>query len=219
VISSPPVATPITPTFVPSSPLDGNTVAAPDVTVNQDTAAAPQNETAIAVDPNNPNVVVAGANDYVSRTWSCTISGTPCSALGDGYSGTYFSTNGGATWCAPIRVNTPTGKPAFTPSVHVSSDGTVGVTYYDFRSLTNQTTTLPTDYWFTSSSNHGASFANEAHLAGPFDMLTAPNAGGFFVGDYEALDTSGTTFKPFFVQANSGNTSNRTDVFATTVTP
>jgi hypothetical protein len=50
-------------------------------------------------------------------------------------------------------------------------------------------------------------------------MLTAPNAGGFFVGDYEALDTSGTTFKPFFVQANSGNTSNRTDVFATTVTP
>src|SRR5438093_9968167 len=49
-----PVATPITPTFVPGSPLDGNTVSPPDVTVNQDTAAAPQNETAIAVDPNNP---------------------------------------------------------------------------------------------------------------------------------------------------------------------
>jgi BNR repeat-like domain len=129
------------------------------------------------------------------------------------------STNGGATWSAPIRVNTPTGRPAFTPSIHVSSDGTVGVTYYDFRNLTTETTTLPTDYWFTSSSNQGASFGNEAHLAGPFDMLTAPNAAGFFVGDYEALDTSGTTFKPFFVQANSGNTSNRTDVFATTVTP
>jgi BNR repeat-like domain len=129
------------------------------------------------------------------------------------------STNGGATWSAPIRVNTPTGRPAFTPSVRVSSNGTVGVTYYDFRNLTSETTTLPTDYWFTSSSNHGASFGNEAHVAGPFDMLTAPNAGGFFVGDYEALDTSGTTFKSFFVQANSGNTSNRTDVFATTVTP
>jgi hypothetical protein len=129
------------------------------------------------------------------------------------------STNGGATWSAPTRVNTPTGRPAFTPAVHVSSNGTVGVTYYDFRNLTTETTTLPTDYWFTSSSNHGASFGNEAHLAGPFDMLTAPNAGGFFVGDYEALDTSGTTFKSFFVQANSGNTSNRTDVFATTVTP
>jgi hypothetical protein len=92
-------ATPITPTFVPGSPLDGNSILPPAVTVNQDTAAAPQNETAIAVDPNNANRVVAAANDYVSRTWSCTSSGMPCSALGDGYSGTYFSNNGGATWC------------------------------------------------------------------------------------------------------------------------
>ena len=92
-------ATPITPTFVLGSPLDGNSILPPAVTVNQDTAAAPQNETAIAVDPNNANRVVAAANDYVSRTWSCTSSGTPCSALGDGYSGTYFSNNGGATWC------------------------------------------------------------------------------------------------------------------------
>ncbi len=88
---------PISPSFVLSSPLDGTSVA-PAVTVNQDTAGAPQNETAIAVDPNNPNRVVAAANDYVTRTWSCTVSGTPCSALGDGYSGTYFSNDGGATW-------------------------------------------------------------------------------------------------------------------------
>ena len=89
----------ITPTHVLTSPLDGTTIVAPDVTVNQDTVAAPQNETAIAVDPNNPNRVVGSANDYVTRTWSCSVSGTPCSALGDGYSGTYFSNNGGATWC------------------------------------------------------------------------------------------------------------------------
>lgn len=89
----------ITPAHVLSSPLDGTSVAAPAVTVNKDTAAASQNETAIAVDPNNPNRIVAAANDYVTRTWSCSISGTPCSALGDGYSGTYFSNDGGATWC------------------------------------------------------------------------------------------------------------------------
>ena len=40
---------PITPAFVLSSPLDGNSILAPNVTVNRDTAAAPQNETAIAV--------------------------------------------------------------------------------------------------------------------------------------------------------------------------
>ena len=38
--------TPITPTYVLTSPLDGTTVLAPAVTVNQDTAAAPQAETA-----------------------------------------------------------------------------------------------------------------------------------------------------------------------------
>src|SRR6266496_1385708 len=56
----------ITPIHVLSSPLDGTTIVPPNVLVNQDTAAAPQNETAIAVDPNNPNRVVGGANDYVT---------------------------------------------------------------------------------------------------------------------------------------------------------
>jgi hypothetical protein len=92
-------STPITPTFVLSSPLDGTSVAAPAVTVNQDTLGAPQNEPAIAVDPNNANRIVVGSNDYITRTWSCTIDSTPCSALGDAYSGTYFSNDGGATWC------------------------------------------------------------------------------------------------------------------------
>lgn len=77
----------------------GGSVQPPDVTVNQDTAAAPQNETSIAVDPNRPGRVVGSANDYVTRTWSCTVGGTPCSALGDGYSGTYYSNDGGQTWC------------------------------------------------------------------------------------------------------------------------
>jgi hypothetical protein len=131
------------------------------------------------------------------------------------------SADGGATWTAPVRVNTntPADRPGFTPMVDVSSNGTVGVSFYDFRNLTTQTATLPTDYWFTSSTNHGASFGREQHLAGPFDMLTAPNASGFFTGDYQGLDTQGTAFVPFFVTANSGNTANRTDVFAAGVTP
>ena len=104
--SSPaPSASPITPSFVLSSPLDGTSVIAPDVTVNQDTAGAPQNETAIAVDPNNASRIVGAANDYVTRTWTCTISGTPCSALGDGYSGTYFSNDGGTTWCCSSNLD------------------------------------------------------------------------------------------------------------------
>jgi len=95
----------VTPFQILSSPLDGTSVMAPDVTVNQDTGGAPQNETAIAVDPHNPMRIVAGANDYVTLTWSCNIGGIPCSALGDGYSGTYFSNDGGATWCCASNSN------------------------------------------------------------------------------------------------------------------
>src|SRR6266540_3003172 len=91
--------TPITPVYVLSSLLDGTSVAPPAVTVNVDAAGAPQNEPAIAVDPSNPMRIVVGSNDYVSRTWTCTVGGTPCSALGDAYSGTYYSNDGGATWC------------------------------------------------------------------------------------------------------------------------
>jgi hypothetical protein len=104
--ASEPSSTAITPTYVLSSPLDGSSVQAPNVTVNQDTAAAPQNETAIAVDPNNPNRVLAAANDYVTRTWNCRLAdGSPCSAHGDGYSGTYFSNDGGTTWCCASNLN------------------------------------------------------------------------------------------------------------------
>jgi hypothetical protein len=111
----PPTNAPIAPNFVLSSPLDGISILAPNVLVNQDTAAAPQNETAIAVDPNNPDRIVGGANDYVTRTWSCFVNGTPCSALGDGYSGTYYSNNGGSSWCCNSNPNSnyvPTTAPS-----------------------------------------------------------------------------------------------------------
>ena len=99
LVTNPTPNTPITPTFVLTSSLDGSAVTAPDVTVNQDTAAATQNEPVIAVNPNNPRQLVAASNDYVTRTWTCKIGTTPCSALGDGYSGTYYSNDGGKTWC------------------------------------------------------------------------------------------------------------------------
>ena len=123
------------------------------------------------------------------------------------------------TWSAPTQVNQFPSVQAFTPAVEVASDGTVGVTYYDFRNNDSDPATLPTDYWLVHSHDGGATFGDEAHLAGSFDMKNAPNAGGFFVGDYEGLATIGNTFVPVFVQTNPGNTTNRTDVFQTTASP
>jgi hypothetical protein len=141
---------------------------------------------------------------------------------GGNYDEIAFSTSGdgGNSWSAPVRVSTPTGKPAFTGSVDVNSNGVVAVTWYDFRNLAaDNTTTLPTDYWFTSSTDDGATFGSEQHVAGPFDMLTAPYSDGYFTGGYEALDVAGTTFEALFVAANSGNASNPTGVFAAALTP
>lgn len=126
------------------------------------------------------------------------------------------STDGGASWSTPMRVNTPTGRAAFTPTVAVNATGKVGVTYYDLRNLqTGNTSTLPTDYWIKTSPAGAKNFGNDTHISDSFDMLTAPYAKGYFVGDYEGLTSSGNAFLPFFVQVNSGNADNRTDVFFT----
>jgi len=122
------------------------------------------------------------------------------------------STDGGLTWSAPVRVNREPNVPAFSPTVTVRDDGTIGVTYFDFRNNTADPTTLPTDLWLAQSVD-GATW-RESHVAGPFDLSLAPNAEGLFLGDYHALTSIGTTFVPFYVRTNDGNPGNRTDVFA-----
>lgn len=135
------------------------------------------------------------------------------------------STDGGRTWSAAVRGNSFTGRPAFTPTLAVSSDGTLGLTYYDMRALApGNTATLPTDYWFRDSRDEGRTFSADQHVAGPFDMKAAPvSAGrGFFVGDYEGLTAVGRHFVPFFVRTNclaGPCRRDRTDVYAAQVTP
>jgi hypothetical protein len=123
------------------------------------------------------------------------------------------STDGGNTWSAPVRVNSVTSVAAFTPSVHVRADGTVGVTYYDFRSNTADPTTLFTDKWLARSSDGGATW-NEVRVAAPFDLAKAPIARGYFLGDYHGLQSVGTAFVPFYVRTND-DVANRNDVFTT----
>ena len=47
------------------------------------------------------------------------------------------STDGGLTWSPPIRIDqSPGDTPAFMPQIHVASDGTVGLCYYDLENAT-----------------------------------------------------------------------------------
>lgn len=124
-----------------------------------------------------------------------------------------MSTDGGLTWSAPAQINKDPLVPAFTPSIHVRFDGTVGVTYHDFRSNTPDTATLPTDTWLIRSRD-GLTW-RESRVSKPFDMAKAPVARGFFVGDYQGLVSIGPLFIPFFAKSTDGpDTTNRTDVFA-----
>jgi hypothetical protein len=128
------------------------------------------------------------------------------------------SRDGGLTWSDPHRVSENKLTQAFTPSVEVDEDGIVGVTYYDFTADDPSGGPLATDYWFTSSRDGGVTFSPRRRLTErSFDMRTAPDARGFFVGDYEGLTSADGRFLPVFVTANSGNLANPTDVFSTSV--
>ena len=126
------------------------------------------------------------------------------------------SVDGGLTWSMPARVNGDPSVQAFLPTVTIRSDGTIGVLYYDLRSNTADPATLPTDIWLARSPDAVAWL--ESHVSGPFDFAIAPNSLGLFVGDYQSLVSIGSEFVPFYAQTNNGDTTNRTDVFASLVT-
>jgi hypothetical protein len=138
------------------------------------------------------------------------------------------STDGGQQWSTPVKVNhTTAGKQAFTASVHVSSNGDVAVTYYDFRNDVADDAALSTDYWVvhchaaTDDCTRASNWGDENRLTPTsFDMRSAPYAAGYFTGDYEGLDNFRTTFTPFFVQATGTDPFHQlTDAFYSTAGP
>jgi hypothetical protein len=118
------------------------------------------------------------------------------------------SVDGGQTWSTPVQVNADTGVQAFTPTVNVRTDGVIAITYFDLRNnKTLSDTHLYTDCWMVTSSDGGTSFS-EQHLSGSFDLYNAPDSEGLFLGDYQALVStgSGSAFLPFYAQPALGST-------------
>lgn len=171
----------------------------------------------IAVDRNNGNLYVVWQDSRFSGVDEIALS---------------RSTDGGLTWSTPIRINqtppnatNPLNQQAFVPNIKVAADGTVAVTYYDFRN-NDANPGVPTDYWIVhchSNCSDASNWGSEARLSpSSFDIEQAPAARGpfgYFLGEYQGLTSVGNNFLPVFIQVNNGDSTNRTDVFGTTTGP
>src|SRR5262249_51119944 len=124
-----------------------------------------------------------------------------------------MSTDDGLTWSQPIQISqTPTDIPAkdqqaWRPTIAVAANGTVAVTYYDFR-FNDPSPGAATDYWFVRGNPHGpggltnpANWGDEQRLTdSSFDLEKAPDVSGPFVGDYQGLAAVGNSFLALFAQ-------------------
>ena len=153
---------------------------------------APEELFDVAVDPKNGNLYVVWESSLFTTVDEVAFA---------------MSRDGGLTWSDPVRINqTPQNKgvaklrsQAFIPQVEVASDGTVVVSYYDFRNDNDLNNGVEaTDAWAifcragASDCTKAGSWQNEVRLTDKsFNMLDAPDAGGHFVGDYTGLTRAG----------------------------
>ena len=108
------------------------------------------------------------------------------------------STDGGRSWSAPLAVNRDPAVAAFTPTLRVRADGSVGLLHFDLRSNTADAATLLADLWLLTSRD-GLSWTETAVARG-FDLAWAPSVtGGYFLGDYQGLASAGATWLPLVV--------------------
>jgi hypothetical protein len=117
------------------------------------------------------------------------------------------SRDGGRTW----RTEDVPGVAgfAFEPAIAVDSRGTVGVVWYDLRNDVPGDAGVTTDVWFAASRNRGATW-RQRHLAGPFDLRTAPN---HRLGEYQGIAGLCRGFATVFTMAGPRAGNGPSDVF------
>jgi hypothetical protein len=126
------------------------------------------------------------------------------------------SRDGGRRWTAPRSLP---GVEAFAmePAVAAGSQGgSVGVLWYDLRHDRPGDASLTTDVWFAHSTDHGVSW-RQVHVAGPFNMRTAPRQR---LGEYQGLAAMGRSdFAAVFTQARPQARHGLSDIFFARLTP
>ena len=129
------------------------------------------------------------------------------------------SSDGGVTWSGPTPLPGVSAF-AFQPAIAVDSRGTVGVMWYDTRNDLPGDKPLTTDVWFAHSRDGGTSW-KQLHVAGPFDLRTAPRPNDFTrIGEYQGLAGLRTRgFAAAFTQAVPQAKDGPTDIFFARIGP
>jgi hypothetical protein len=164
------------------------------------TVDVPAGQVNIAMDPHSCNLYAVWMDSRFSNLQHVSIAFS-------------MSTDGGYTWSAPIQINqTPSNIPsgnqqAFLPSIAVAANGTVAVTYYDFR-FNGTGPGLLTDYWLVEGKpgtdmTNPANWGNEVRLTNTaFNLEQASVRRGLFIGDYQGFAAAGNDFDAFFAATN-----------------
>jgi hypothetical protein len=134
-----------------------------------------------------------------------------------------MSTDGGFTWSQPVQANqTPDTVPAidrqaWNPTVAVAADGTVGVSYYDFRNNTTAAGAL-TDYWLAyapTPATRPSAWGEVRLTENSFDLEQVPTrfGGDSWLGDYEGLAAAGNDFVSAWAMPDGSATSQESVFF------
>jgi hypothetical protein len=122
-----------------------------------------------------------------------------------------ISSDGGTTWSDPAVVERDSDAAAFTPMVEYDAAGTLGVSYYDLRNDDPGDDAVATDRFLATSDDDGETWREQRLTDESFELLTAPDAGGLFLGDYVGLAAAGETWISAHT-VTTGTTSHRTEL-------
>lgn len=119
-------------------------------------------------------------NGYIYVVWANKGAGSDRSDI-------YFirSTDGGATWTTPLRVNDDnTTNDQWFPWITVGSNGLINITFYDSR---NDPNNQQTETWVAQSPDGGSTFTNYKVSDGSFTPY--PISGSDHMGDYIGISS------------------------------
>jgi hypothetical protein len=164
---------------------------------------------AVGVDQRNGTVYVTWADHHATIPGSNCPPATdaPASQVCDGDILLTKSTDDGATWSAPIRVNKDrvgNGKDQFQPALAVSPNGTLNMMWFDRRKD-------PGDYYIDTyvgvSRDAGAHWKETRVTKTMWDpAVNPPLAGdGQFIGDYQGIAASNRFAFPFWQDTTPAN--------------